>query len=130
MLTDLQLQTLVAQIDAAPDGLALQKIQAKLQAEAISAAAAMRALVERQAVAGESMVSEFKKQAATLDQGGTRRELVAMLFRELVAGYMKPGTGTALDTQAADAKNDAQYLGLAMDAALGVLDAQLAKAGP
>lgn len=122
-----------AQIDAATTALDLQKMQTKLQAEAIdnakAASDAMRALVERQAKAGEEMVAEFKRQASIADAGGTRRELVQMLFRELVAGYMKPGTATVLETQATDAKNDGQYLGLAMDEALKVYDAQIAKVG-
>lgn len=56
-----------------------------------------------------------------LEQFNSPAELRREIALSVAANYMKPGTGTLLETQTADAQRDAQYLRVALDAAVAAI---------
>lgn len=136
-----------AMIDAAPDALALSKLQTKIQLEQAAdyeidlvAAAAHRAKVEaefartaahraameaamaRQAAAAEAMFLAFRQQATAFD-ASERGKVKEDAFRQLITVYMKPSTATTPTGRAADVDADSNFLLQAVEKVMGAYDA-------
>lgn len=135
-----------AQIDAATDPIALQKLQARIQmeqanaydaellavkAEREAAAAAraeaqrhnqaLEAIFSRQANAAEGMFLAFRQQATGFD-ASERGELTRKVFDQLVPVYMKPSTATTADGRLLDVNADADFLLKAVQKVMGAYD--------